>query len=90
MLEEILVECILDMIYDPNMLYSFREGIDCESIRIISHRKEKLGFEFFYVTLAIVDENKSNFYVSQCRMNRIINERRSSSIDSILGEDLKN
>jgi hypothetical protein len=84
MLEEILIECVVDMIADPNMNYSFDSDIGPGSIKILSHRKEKLGLEYFHIASALVDGEKTNFYISRYRLNRIIEARRSKNINEIL------
>lgn len=90
MLEEILVECVLDMIADPNMNYRFDSPIGPDSIRILSHRKEKLGKEYFYLTSAQINGETNSFYVGSYRISKIIESKRSNRIDGILdGRDNK-
>ena len=90
MLDEILIECVVDMIADPKMNYRFDSPIKSDSIRILFHRKEKLGKEYFYLTSAQVNGEKHSFYVGSYRINKIIESKRSNRIDGILyGRDNK-
>lgn len=90
MLEEILVECVADMIADRMMIVKFDSHIGPDSIRILSHRKEKLGKEYFYVTSARINGETHSFYVGSYRINKIIESKRSNRIDGILdGRDNK-
>lgn len=93
MLEEILVECVADMIADPMMIVKFVKfdsPIGPDSIRILSHRKEKLGKEYFYLTSAEINGETHSFYVGSCRISKIIESKRSNRIDGILdGRDNK-
>ena len=90
MLEEILIECVVDMIADPKMNYRFDSTIASDSIRILFHRKEKLGKEYFYLTKAEVNGNEHVFYVGSYRIGKIIESKRSNRIDGILyGRDNK-
>ncbi len=84
MLEEILIECVADMIADPKMNYRFDSPIESDSIRILFHRKEKLGKEYFYLTKAEVNGNEHVFYVGSYRISKIIESKRSNRIDGIL------
>lgn len=90
MLEEILIECVADMIADPKMNYRFDSPIASDSIRILFHRKEKLGKEYFYLTKAEVNGNEHVFYVGSYRICKMIESKRSNRIDGILdGRDNK-
>jgi len=90
MLDEILIECVVDMIADPKMNYRFDSPIESDSIRILFHRKEKLGKEYFYLTSAQVNGETHTFYVGSYRINKIIESKRSNRIDGILyGRDNK-
>ena len=90
MLKEILIECVVDMIADTKMNYRFDSPIESDSIRILFHRKEKLGKEYFYLTKAEVNGNEHVFYVGSYRISKIIESKRSNRIDGILdGRDNK-
>ena len=90
MLEEILVECVADMRADPMMIVKFDSPIGPDSIRILSHRKEKLGKEYFYLTSAEINGEEHSFYVGSYRISKIIESKRSNRIDGILdGRDNK-
>lgn len=90
MLEEILIECVVEMIADPKMNYRFDSPIASDSIRILFHRKEKLGKEYFYLTKAEVNGNEHVFYVGSYRICKMIESKRSNRIDGILdGRDNK-
>lgn len=90
MLEEMLIECVAEMIADPKMIYRFDSPIESDSIRILSHRKEKLGKEYFYLTSAEINGETHSFYVGSYRISKIIESKRSDRIDGILnGRDNK-
>lgn len=90
MLEEMLIECVAEMIADPMMIYRFDTTIESDSIRILSHRKEKLGKEYFYLAYAQINGETHTFYVGSYRIRKIIESKRSDRIDGILdGRDNK-
>jgi hypothetical protein len=90
MLEEILIECVLEMIKDPLLDYRFSKDIGPKSICLISHRKEKLGLEYFYLAIAFVEGERTPFYIASSRVKKATERMRSKKIEEILdGSDNK-
>ena len=78
MLEEILKECIEDMIKDPTYLFTLIP----DDIYIKSYTLKNIGKSHVY--FCETDSPEKVFYVEQLRVKRKIEEKRNKRIDDVL------
>lgn len=80
MIEEILRECVIEMVEDPDL--GFKER-DTSSFYVQSWRAEKLGKGIFYACKCAGSFSES-IYVSDARVDRKKEEIRNKKIDYVL------